>query len=286
MVSSSFAIPAVKRSSFAIPAFQHYFMLKIYKLSNFDIILLIMLSTKWLLITIVSLVVLQVLLIYMNNRSAVEYSIKPFGEFYCDPLEGNLGGMGDFSNDLKEMSASRKCGGRRVTTSTDPSSPSLMCPPGSSINIIGAFYTVYDPYIQCASSNISKNGSRFPLDILVNACNSNETEPPAACYVGTSRENGFLNQICGPENEGGCKIRDATAYISRQCNGREQCNVTVDPQFTGPAPCIGIPMHGETEDGKYRLLPLIDGRPDQISGVSRTKQQGYRFSGIYTCVAN
>lgn len=228
-------------------------------------------STQLLVIVIVSLVVVEFILRAINRTISVEYTIKPFGEFYCDAIEGGKG------CDVP----TRVCGGRKVGAKKDE--PSLMCPPGSTINIIGAYYSVYDPFFQCAATPSMAEGSPFKL--LTDACNS--AGAPCACSVGTSKAEKWSNRVCGIQNQGDCRMRDATAYLGAKCNGKTSCDVTVDMPYTGPPPCRAIPPGTESSNPLHRTLPLVSGRPEELdltNPISSTKQQGYRFTGIYTCV--
>lgn len=108
-----------------------------------------------------------------------------------------------------------------------------------------------------------------------------------------------LNQTCSPSLEDDissnkCRPRDASAYLSEYCNGKNIClgtkedtwlpNATSNP--FGPLPCK-IPAN--SEDSNYLSLPIISGwaggNPPGGKGKAKPSfSQGYYAHGIYQCL--
>lgn len=100
----------------------------------------------------------------------------------------------------------------------------------------------------------------------------------------------FQNNTCANSNETTkCRPRDASAYLAAECDGKNVCNVTWNPnnsRFFGPLPCrVG------TGDPSYGKLPIIPGwhggAPERAKTTDTTPanyKQGYYVHGIYTCI--
>lgn len=141
-------------------------------------------------------------------------------------------------------------------------SPQIACPVGTKINIVGAYYDVYDPYLQCSAE---------PAVQVQNDCKTNTT---GGICAGTATIDGVpgVNVMCGPDGgRGACRLRDATAFLGAKCNGRQECAARVTSEFFGPAPCAFPPGSEE-----YDQLPAIPGSGEAV-------QRGYYVHGIYAC---
>lgn len=182
-------------------------------------------------------------------------------------------------------------------SSTGSTVDQISCPPGYAINIVTAAFDVYDPYQQCNPA-----GS---LDSLATSCKDNPdpnvnppcgntysamgSAPPASA-TGANKE--YLNTVClyntgGGGGSGACKMRDASAYLAAQCDGRSSCSVNIDPTFFGPYPCDLTPSSDSASD--YTKLPRVSSSQTAPPGknpagsVSGVKQ-GYIVSGLFTCI--
>ena len=137
----------------------------------------------------------------------------------------------------------------------------ISCPAGTKINIVGAYYDVYDPYGQCSSS---------PADAV------KDCDPANSPLCDNTDAATGANDVCKPGGVGDCRLRDATAYLGRQCNGKEgACAVTLNNEFFGPDPCNSL----EIGSDDYQKLPALSGAPGAQAG------SGYYIHGIYACVA-
>lgn len=177
------------------------------------------------------------------------------------------------------------------------------------IEILGAYFDVFDPWGQCSPE---------PSDIISQACEQDGKNNQGLCsnlVESTEEENGvstqwYRNIICGTkyQNSSGyggkvnnktdnttepyggsdyvCRLQDATPFLSAKCNGRKECRINLGnsnevSQVFGSVPCYnstsGVPLNvGDT--GYTRL-------PSDQKGVNNTKfQQGYVVKGIYRCV--
>jgi hypothetical protein len=115
-----------------------------------------------------------------------------------------------------------------------------------------------------------------------------------------------LNRVCSTSSSvgdvGKCRPRDASAYLSRHCNGKTEClgsvkdmwkpnmdyDSTGNPNPFGPLPC-SIPAR--SGDSSYAQLPVITGwgggapaNSQQGYSDPATFNQGYYVHGIYTCI--
>lgn len=108
-----------------------------------------------------------------------------------------------------------------------------------------------------------------------------------------------INNVCSPvglsNDQYKCRPRDASAYLSSYCNGKQEClgnsrdkwlpNVKNNNPF-GPLPCQ---IQASSTSGEYYSLPIINGwgggTPNNAKNSAPvTYNQGYHVHGIYTCV--
>lgn len=130
--------------------------------------------------------------------------------------------------------------------------PQIACPVGTTVNIVGAYYEVKDQYGQCTTS---------PDKNIIDMCKSTPENP-----ICKNLDSSGKNLNCQD-----CKIRDASAHLSAKCNGKEECDVTVNSTFFGIPPCGGVTVG----DGRYKTFPQLPGDNAPI--------QGYYAHGIFTC---
>lgn len=144
--------------------------------------------------------------------------------------------------------------GDKVTNEGDEGDEQqISCPTGTKINIVAAYYDVYDPHNQCSDK---------PSD-TVNPCDPSNTP------ICNNADDTGANSVCKPGGTGDCRMRDATGYLGAQCNGIEgDCDVTINRTFFGPEPCNVI----NPQDALYNKLPALPG-----------EKQGYYVHGIYAC---
>lgn len=199
----------------------------------------------------------------------------------------------------------------------------IRCPSGSKVNIINAVFEVYDPYFQCTvepsklvNNACSAQGAYGAAEICENTwgtLSDRSTNPNKAAVLARIKaayggkiptairqaieknpKEIWSNPICGPGDIGDCKIRDATAYLSRKCDGQESCALVLDSgninEYFGPFPCNNIDISTKRGLDMYNSLPLINGRPSYApkndsggKAVKSTSEMGYKVHGIYTC---
>jgi len=129
--------------------------------------------------------------------------------------------------------------------------PQIMCPKGK-VNIVGAYYSVFDVYSQCSSKATD----------LGDLCSSKPNN--AACK---NIDASGKNTTCST-----CKSRDVSAQVGTICDGKKSCDLTVDSATLGDYPCKGV----SPGDATYTKLPAVEG--------NSSPEQGYYLHGIYTCV--
>ena len=181
--------------------------------------------------------------------------------------------------------------------------PQIQCPAGSSINIVGAFFNVFDPYNTCVADLADVS----PL--MTGYC-SGTAPNPNVCSTG------MPNTTCTPSNASTrCAIRDASALLSSVCNGQQTCEPEINPSTFGDYPCTGGTVAGiapqacisvagglaawtgppsGTRTSPYCSLPYVPGFPGGLpqgassSGTSdpQSFNLGYTIHGFYTCVPN
>jgi len=195
-----------------------------------------------------------------------------------------------FSNYLIPFSTSLPSNGEPPTTATnisrtDPQSGSqISCPVGYSINIIGAFYQVNDPYGECNYTGKTTPNTNAVFTQTCSDPTSSSYDPVLCANLDTN----FYNTVCSPSN--GCAIRDVSAYLGNLCDGKQDCNVTMNSANLGPYPCGGLlPLpntpfttttpRGSSGSPTYYGLPAI---PTNTTGQYTVS--GASVHGIYTCL--
>lgn len=194
--------------------------------------------------------------------------------------------------------------------------PQIQCPVGKKARILGAYFEVYDPYLECVVDPNAQNGGASPqfqktcsqianesqcgsggCSTLGSCCECNSSgcsvtsdSPSASCECAhTDPSKGYQNCACSNyagNNPNDCKSRDASAYISALCDGRNSCVISLDTEsgdealtsVLGPYPC-----NISVNDPKYKTLPMVRGN-DGLGGNSPTlMNQGYYLHGVYSC---
>ena len=131
------------------------------------------------------------------------------------------------------------------------------------------------------------------------ACKPDSSDPtkPGVCVQAPlciGLDNEYQNYTCGTKNKTfGCRPRDASAFLSKACNGLQECKLDnqrtpLDPSIFGPYPCNLTPT-----DIDYAALPVSPGwngmnTPDPNTGKTHkgSFNQGYYVHGIYTCIVD
>lgn len=185
--------------------------------------------------------------------------------------------------------------------------PQIQCPVGKKINIIGAFYEVYDPFFQCY-----KDGPSEDLKNLCKATSSSiptEYQPTCVNPSGSTIINSnFQNTTCLPPSPsaGGppidrptqantvqglpvCTMRDVSAIVAHQCDDRQVCLPSLSPPNMGPVPCAVFSNNSNTALSNLSTLPNVPGRSslansDGTASLGSTAKQGYYVHGLYTCI--
>jgi hypothetical protein len=207
--------------------------------------------------------------------------------------------------------------GNGSTLTRKDGSNQISCPVGSKVRILGAYFDVYDPYLECAvdaKQGASKSFQKTCQDILNNnagysfscssnqgmsgcscdsqGCTVNSGAPRASCECAhTDPSRGFQNCACSNyqgRNPNNCKSRDISAYLAERCDGSNSCPVSLDTSGTdqelvnvlGPYPCDISPIN---DQDRYALLPLVRAN-DGLGGVDPSAmRQGYYVHGLFTC---
>lgn len=137
----------------------------------------------------------------------------------------------------------------------------ISCPSGK-LNIVGAFFDVYDPNLVCTDT---------PSQGFITQCRANSSLPE--CQNLDSKT--FTNTVCSTTGSGKCKPRDVSSYIAAACNGKDKC--TVD-DLNAVMQALPLPCNLQPSDADYMKLP---------STVSnQTSKSGYYLHGIYSCVVD
>ncbi len=108
---------------------------------------------------------------------------------------------------------------------------------------------------------------------------------------GTTKTSGvFQNSRC---TQGDCKIRDASSYLAKHCDGNSQCLGDSSDMWIPDTPggAFGpLPCSINTTDPDYTTLPVIPGWNAGVTPhgggtpVLANFSQGYYVHGIYTCI--
>ncbi len=181
-------------------------------------------------------------------------------------------------------------------------------PQTSKIEILGAYFDVFDPWGQCSPE---------PIDIISQTCDQDGANNQGLCsnLVKHVEENGvsaqwYRNTICGTKYKNGsgyggkvnnkidnntesyseleyvCRLQDATPFLVPKCNGEKECRIDLGnsnevSQNFGSVPCYNS-MSGvelKKDDDAYWKLPS-----DQKRSNDTKFQQGYVVKGVYRCV--
>jgi len=202
--------------------------------------------------------------------------------------------------------------------------PQIQCPAGYNVNIVSAWHEVYNPYGSCDNKSFDILAASCGSSSGVSTCNIDNDcgDATMICDEGTCVQKtcstdsdcgsdhfcnansgrcarsplcnnlsaSFVNNYCSPAglNYKNCKTRDVSAYLAKECNGQNSCNVSLTPDTLGafgPSPCDLL-----TSDADYSNLPTIPGYPGGIpsNGTSSTPANvsgGYYVHGLFSCVA-
>lgn len=194
-------------------------------------------------------------------------------------------------------------------TSSGTTVPAISCPDGYEVQIVTAVCEVYDPYQQCnpgvTVTGGGAGGSKVwttPLGSVTGTCKDNPQATPCQNTRappgtpgggGTCADPPEFNTVCqypvggACAGTGDCVIRDASAYLAAQCDGKQSCSVTIEPSFFGPYPCNFPP----STSPPYTSLPASSGTqttPPVLSGgtgsTGGSTNQGYVVHGLFACV--
>lgn len=237
-------------------------------------------SWKFILLSIFLIVVIVASITYivykghkLSTEEKVEIGpIKSFSGFYCPPQVSGAGSIG--------------CGEQYLVTSENE--PLITCPIGEKINIIGAYFEVYDPFQQCSTT---------PTQDLLMKCASDPSY--ISCINSSGASGGWTVPACQPTGTGGCVSRDSSAFLQAfvdGCSDTSNCHVPINTEAFGPFPCD--PSGVATSSSQFGLLPLIQGTMGTRQTNSERKlifssvsdpiapatNQGYYVHGIYRCV--
>lgn len=219
-----------------------------------------------------------------NSNDEYIYRLNPFQGYYCNAIQSSSG-----------SSAPPPTGCGQQVLQNSQGQDLLVCPQGKVINVVAAFFDVNDPLLQCAPSTTLPNSSSvFPLASATFDCSTNPDLPYCQNTYSTSDPtHAYLNKMCGGSNPGGCMMRDATAYLAKQCNGKQVCSdVLINSTFFGPLPCANIPDPAApgADTTSFRQLPWVLGNQGLSSSegatnpVGQTTRQDYTVHGIFACV--
>lgn len=138
----------------------------------------------------------------------------------------------------------------------------ISCPVGK-INVVGAFFDVYDGYGTC---------SPIPSPDFASHCENPDNKNDPICQNLNATQQ---NTVCVAGGTGNCKMRDVTQLVANVCNGQTDCDPSVIQKLLPslPYPCTVLPT-----DPNYLKLPVSSS--DSASGPT----QGYYLHGIFSCV--
>lgn len=187
-------------------------------------------------------------------------------------------------------------------------SPQIKCPVGKKVRILGAYFQVYDPYLECSGKEgatkqfqrmCSKGGYTSKCDD--SACSHVDGSVSTACIcANTDPAVGYRNCTCYQGGKARCKVRDASAFLADYCDGRNSCPIDLDTGdgsvggMSGIVNALGaLPCNLVPKDKEYEGLPYIPGNQGVEPGkgqwnrnakpVPATVNHGYAISGVYSC---
>ena len=196
----------------------------------------------------------------------------------------------------------------------------ITCPVGKNIRILGSYFDVYDPYLECVADvkdGASKQFQKTCQSIYDNnkgtawfncglfnplygcncsgspvpSCDIATGAPGAACECAhTDPANGWRNCACsnyeGNRHNFNCKSRDNSAYVAEACDGKNTCALPVDTS-AGDASITSVlgpyPCSLSPSDSNYSLLPMVRGNQGINNTDNSTMSQGYYVHGLFTC---
>lgn len=149
----------------------------------------------------------------------------------------------------------------------------ISCPTGTSVNIVGAYFDVYDPYNTCITQTpeMLAAGLMTPNQKFIDNCKANPTDPICKNIDPTT----FLNTVCTQTGSGNCKVRDVTDILGSFCNGKPAVSES-DLQSLLPSlpyPCSIIPGSSD-----YAKLPASTSSDNSVT------TGGYVLHGLFSCV--
>ena len=201
------------------------------------------------------------------------------------------------------------------STTIDTSKLVLSCPNQTNggkpqsfkIEILGAYFDVFDPWGQCSPE---------PSDLIAETCETDAADNQGMCSnLVETLENGnsvssqwYRNQICGSRYQTGhgyggeaknkegnntepyggsdyiCRLQDATPFLAARCNGEKECTINLNNaddvgQVFGSLPCYNATSEDPLKvgDDDYKRLPSDKKKNNPF-------QQGYEVRGSYRCV--
>lgn len=170
--------------------------------------------------------------------------------------------------------------------------PQISCSAeGGNVNIIGAFYQVYDPYLTCNKDVVQPLFSSQCDSSCSNKDCTNCSSGECLCcnFAKADGKQVYLNKVCSDTSttNASCKIRDISPIFSRLCDGKKECgndvlswDITNNDDMVnlfGTYPCSLTPS-----DPQYSNLPCV---PASGGGYdSGQTKKGYYIHGIYSCV--
>jgi len=190
----------------------------------------------------------------------------------------------------------------------------LSCPVGQVVELVDAWYEVYDPNFQCAaipspcSPAISNDGKLvWPSGGQCSdlGCSDENATPSDAWESVTDKEGNqtYRNKYCGYDKNGNptsssgspqCLSMNALGYLANVVNGQSTVSIDASPNGNfGPSPCTSsitsIKPISTSECGEinpvFPTMTYANSKPDPSSSPSLTVGfQGVYGHGIYTCV--
>ncbi len=190
-------------------------------------------------------------------------------------------------------------------TSTSGNSANLKCPVGSVINVLDAWYEVYDPYFQCTpyptpgAMGLTTSGSvtdkNKNLGSGWNEIDGSTKNPFTGVKYDKSPDDTFNFSKCqfnisssgtpSPASGSSCQPYNSLGFLIENVNGVQEATISPDVNSQGgttggPAPCLGM------SSGDLALLPIGGQYNEDNTGGTKFADgyQGYYIHGVYSCV--
>ena len=186
-------------------------------------------------------------------------------------------------------------------TATSGQNADLTCPTDSVINILDAWFEVYDPYFQCTpyptpgAMGVTASGSVTSKDKNLasgwNEISGDLKNPFTNIKYEDYPDNTFNYGMCqldssgNPTAGGKCRSSNALGYLIENVNGSQKATVSADtsPQGGsqgGPSPCL------PANTSELQFLPIGGQYNEDNTGGSKFANgyQGYYIHGVYSCV--